>query len=234
MKNFLFDVDGTLTNPRKQITKSFKCLFLSWMEKQQDCGNKVFLVTGSDKDKTIEQVGKDLWLNTDGCYQNCGNQLFCDGELIKESEWQLSGGLEVSVRNEIRNSVWNGTAGNNIERRIGMANISTIGRDCSKNQRSYYYEWDQEWGEREFICSKLSKSYPEVEFSIGGEISIDIYPKGKDKSQVLNDIDGETIFFGDRCIEGGNDFSIATKSNLFYNVSGYKEVETILQRDYTV
>ena len=151
MKNFLFDVDGTLTNPRKQITKSFKCLFLSWMEKQQDCGNKVFLVTGSDKDKTIEQVGKDLWLNTDGCYQNCGNQLFCDGELIKESEWQLSGGLEVSVRNEIRNSVWNGTAGNNIERRIGMANISTKGRDCSKNQRSYYYEWDQEWGEREII-----------------------------------------------------------------------------------
>ena len=73
-----------------------------------------------------------------------------------------------------------------------MANISTIGRDCSQDQRSYYYEWDQEWGEREFICSKLSKSYPEVEFSIGGEISIDIYPKGKDKSQVLNDIDGET------------------------------------------
>ena len=200
MKNFLFDVDGTLTNPRKQITKSFKCLFLSWMEKQQDCGNKVFLVTGSDK----------------------------------ESDWQLTGSLEVAVKNEIRNSVWNGTSGNNIERRIGMANISTIGRDCSQDQRSYYYEWDQQWGEREFICSKLSKSYPEVEFSIGGEISIDIYPKGKDKSQVLNDIDGETIFFGDRCIEGGNDFSIATKSNLFYNVSGYKEVETILQRDYTV
>lgn len=234
MTNFLFDVDGTLTGSRKTIVKTFKDFFLSWMVGQQGLGNKVFLVTGSDKQKTIEQVGQDLWSSTDGSYQNCGNQLFSDGELIKESEWQLSGGLEVSVKNEITNSVWNGTAGSNIERRIGMANMSTIGRDCTDDQRSHYYEWDQEWKERDFIVSRLSNDYPEIEFSIGGEISIDIYPKGKDKSQVLNDIDGETIFFGDRCIEGGNDFSIATKSNLFYNVSGYKEVKAILQRDYTV
>ena len=31
-----------------------------------------------------------------------------------------------------------------------------------------------------------------------------------------------------------NFFAASTKCNLFYNVSGYKEVKTILQRDYTV
>ena len=45
-----------------------------------------------------------------------------------------------------------------------------------------------------------------MEATIGGQISIDIYPKGKNKAQVLEDILGPITFFGDKCQPGGNDY----------------------------
>ena len=54
MKNFLFDVDGTLTPHRQPMTDEFKHFFMKMLrDKGED--EKVFLVTGSDKEKTIER-----------------------------------------------------------------------------------------------------------------------------------------------------------------------------------
>ena len=233
MKNFLFDVDGTLTPHRQPMTDEFKHFFMKMLrDKGED--EKVFLVTGSDKQKTIEQVGLAIWHSVDGSYQNCGNQLYIDGQLIKQSEWELSGGLEQSVKHQIRKSVWNGTAERNIEKRIGMANMTTIGRDCTQEQREYYYEWDQQWKEREYIVEKLSANYPDIDFAIGGQISIDIYPKGKDKSQVLEDMDGEVFFFGDACQENGNDYPIYSKLDVFHAfwVKNFEETRQFLEAGY--
>ena len=91
-----------------------------------------------------------------------------------------------------------------------MINISTIGRDCNAVSRREYYNWDKERGERIDIAHNLSnKKIPDLSFAEvkGGEISIDIFPKGNDKSQVLNHMEGETCFFGDKCGVGGNDFN---------------------------
>ena len=234
MKNFLFDVDGTLTPHRQPMTDEFKKLFIRCLSRDHKRGHKVFLVTGSDKEKTIEQVGKQIWLAVDGCYQNSGNQLYQHGELIKESNWTATGGLKSSIRNYIKSSPWNGTAGNNIEDRIGMLNFCTIGRDCTQQQRDYYYEWDQQWKEREFITEQLSKQYTDLEFVTGGQISIDVYPKGKDKSQVLEDMEGEVFFVGDNCGEGGNDYAIHSKLDIFHSfwVKDYRETMSMLENSY--
>tara|TARA_B100001564_G_C20639913_1_gene671585 strand:+ start:923 stop:1636 length:714 start_codon:yes stop_codon:yes gene_type:complete len=234
MSNYLFDVDGTLTPHRQEMTEEFKSLFIRCLSRDQKKGHKIFLVTGSNKEKTIEQVGKQIWLAVDGCYQNSGNQLYRHGKLIKQSSWTPSGGVLSSIRNHINNSVWNGTAGSNIEDRIGTLNFCTIGRDCTQEQRDYYYEWDQQWREREHIVTELSKQYPEVEFVTGGQISIDVYPKGKDKSQVLNDMEGEVFFVGDNCGEGGNDHSIHSKLDIFHSfwVKDYRETMTMLENSY--
>ena len=49
-------------------------------------------------------------------------------------------------------------------------------------------------------------------FSIGGQISFDVFPKGWDKTYCLRYIDeheyDEIHFFGDKTFEGGNDFEI--------------------------
>ena len=54
--NFLFDIDGTLTTSRSKIDEQFKRFFMEWMD-----GKNVYLVTGSDKEKTIEQIGIQIW-----------------------------------------------------------------------------------------------------------------------------------------------------------------------------
>jgi phosphomannomutase len=51
-------------------------------------------------------------------------------------------------------------------------------------------------------------------FSIGGQISFDVFPSGWDKTYSLNYIKDdeydEIHFFGDKTFEGGNDYEIFT------------------------
>ena len=56
MKKFIFDVDGTLTESRQQIDFKFMCFMIKFC-----CTYDVYLVTGSDRSKTIEQVGLDIY-----------------------------------------------------------------------------------------------------------------------------------------------------------------------------
>jgi phosphomannomutase len=232
MKNFLFDVDGTLTPAREKMADDFHRFFIRWFSFRKHMGDNVYLVTGSDKDKTIWQVGRQIWAAVDGSYQNCGNELYKDGELIRRSDWQMSATLHLDILEIIEDSRWFGKAETNIEERIGMINISTVGRSASKSLRKEYYEWDKRNEERKAICRNLSMYYPNLDFAIGGEISIDIYPKGKDKSQVLDDMSGKTIFFGDKCGSGGNDEIIASKSDIYFYVDNYKTTWDILKKDY--
>ena len=70
--------------------------------------------------------------------------------------------------------------------------------------------------ERKTIAKYIRESWNDLDAVIGGQISIDIYPKGNDKSQVLNVIEqerlvppSEYIFIGDGIENGGNDYPLA-------------------------
>ena len=65
MKKFIFDVDGTLTDSRQQIDLSFEAYMIKFC-----CKYDVYLVTGSDRAKTIEQVGLDIYNRSQRVY-NC-------------------------------------------------------------------------------------------------------------------------------------------------------------------
>ena len=56
MHKFIFDVDGTITPSRGQINLEFKTFFNTFCST-----NDVYLITGSDKEKTIEQIGNKLF-----------------------------------------------------------------------------------------------------------------------------------------------------------------------------
>jgi phosphomannomutase len=232
MYNFLFDVDGTLTPARQPIDKQFGEFFLAWVLEKKNQGHRVLLVTGSDRKKTVEQIGKTLWTMVTGSYQNCGNSLYVAGKKSWESRWQMGSNLEIDLISLIVKSKWYGTARNNIEERTGMVNVSTIGRSCTQEQRKAYYEWDLENKERINIVNILSHKYNNIDLAIGGEISIDIYEKGKDKSQVIDRISGNNIFFGDKCFQGGNDHKIALKSDRYHHVDGWQETKDILEKLY--
>lgn len=230
--NYLFDVDGTLTPPRGEMDKDFRRFFVGkWVGVQYIQNNGTYLVTGSDRDKTVEQVGQQIWRAVDGVFQNCGNQLYEHGSLVRESSWKMSRDLKIDLLDEITKSRWYGTASNNIEERIGMVNISTIGRNVPHPLRKEYYEWDNENLERKGIVERLSEKHPDIEFNIGGEISIDVHPVGCDKSQALEQIGaGRTIFFGDKCTLGGNDCIICLKADVCHMISGWEETYEIMKR----
>jgi len=232
MTNFLFDVDGTLTDARKKINNNFRRLFGDWVSFQRRRMNKVFLVTGSDKPKTVEQIGTSLYRHMDGCYQSCGNQFFIRNSLIKQSDWKMSNELREDILTLVKESMWYGKADKNIEERVGMANLSTVGRMASNTLRHEYYEWDKRNGERLSIVDKLSGKYTDLDFAIGGEISVDFYPAGKDKSQIIEDMSGKTVFFGDRCEEGGNDHTLAVRCDKYHNVLNWQETMDILRDKY--
>ena len=80
MKNYIFDIDGTLTPSRLPIDSEFQIFFQNWIKDK-----KVYLVTGSDKEKTIEQIGNDIWHSVTRVYQSCGNQVWENGLLVKEN-----------------------------------------------------------------------------------------------------------------------------------------------------
>ena len=228
---YIFDIDGTLTPSRNPIDKKFKEDFINFCNHK-----KVWLVTGSDKDKSVEQLGEDAWLAADRAYQCCGNQLWIDGKLVSETEWSGPEYLDGMLHTMLEKSEYPHRYGNHIEKRIGMVNFSVVGRNCTQEQRDAYYKWDNEHQERKAFAEELTQRYPWLDATIGGEISIDIYERGADKGQILEDLDGENFtFFGDNLVPGGNDYAIQEaaitkklKGNEFYHVKSWKDTRDLL------
>ena len=74
---FIFDVDGTLTPSRGVIDPQFKAFFNSFC-----LMNNVYLVTGSDKPKTVEQIGEDIYNKCKRVYQCSGSDVWQGSENI--------------------------------------------------------------------------------------------------------------------------------------------------------
>jgi phosphomannomutase len=91
-----------------------------------------------------------------------------------------------------------------------MVNFSIPGRNCSQEQRQDYCDYDEQIHERKAIQDFLLKEFPDLEIAIGGQISLDIYPKGKNKAQALKYLQGLIYFFGDKTEPGGNDYEVAS------------------------
>ena len=204
--NYIFDIDGTLTPSRRRIDSKFESFFSNWIKDK-----KVFLVTGSDKDKTVEQIGENIWSNVTRVYQSCGNQVWERTKLIKESSFFIDSRIRNTLDTYIEKSKWKFKFDNNFEQRVGLVNFSTIGRNCTQEMRDKYYKWDLKNREREKICEFINTNFSNIEASVGGQISIDIYERGKNKAQVLDDILGEIVFFGDKMEIGGNDYPLAKR-----------------------
>lgn len=209
---FVFDVDGTLTLPRGKIDSEFEEWFFDFIHK-----NDVYLVSGSDRAKTQEQISLRVYNACLGVYQCNGNEHWKGSQRIKSTNWTPDFALEQFLRKKVSESRYPIKSGRHIEKRTGMINFSTIGRNATKEQRADYYRWDQQARERELLAKYINKSYSNITASVGGEISIDIYATGNDKSRVAKELAehyDEIHFFGDRCDYGGNDFSIATMIKL--------------------
>ena len=227
---YIFDVDGTLTPSRNPMDKDFKDFFKKFIKKK-----RVWLISGSDKDKTIEQVGEDIWTSVERVYQSSGNQLWVKGELKYQYEFKTEDYLKELLEMFLDKSEYPHRYGNHIEERPGALNFSVVGRDCTQEQREHYAKWDDKHQERKDFAWEIKERYPWLDAVVGGEISIDIYEKFKDKGQIVKDIRGKFEFFGDRLYPGGNDFAIQQeiviqkrKGCKTYPVKTWRDTEELL------
>ena len=230
-KKFIFDVDGTLTPSRKKIEHEFWAPFLIF------CRNHdVYLVTGSDREKTVEQVGLDIFYTAKRVYNCSGSDVYEKNKNVYRDDWELPKKVENFLMDELAYSCFPIRNGNHIERRPGGVNFSILGRDSDPMLgREEYIKWDKERLEREDIADRLRNLFPELTVALGGQTGVDIGPKGADKSQILRDfrLGHEIHFFGDRMEKGGNDHSLgeAVKEMGGYphHVKNWEETRTILE-----
>ena len=207
IQEFLFDVDGTLTKPRNVMTEEHSKMFGEIMFHR----HLYSIVSGSDYQKLQEQLPESILMNAHYVFASMGNDVYQYGKLISNTKVEFPEQLILDLEKFLLLSPVSKT-GNHIEYRSGMINFSIIGRNCNQTQRDEYYKWDKEHNERKKIVDILKSKYSDFDFCIGGMISIDIIPKGKDKAQVLTYLDADNImFFGDRIVPGGNDWSLAQR-----------------------
>ena len=233
---FLFDVDGTLTPSRKKIDKEFSKFFSNFCK-----NNDVYLVTGSDRDKTVEQLGKSLYNKAKRVYNCSGNSVWVKSKNVHTSEWNCPCVLSSYLELELNASKFKLKTGKHVEERPGCINFSILGRgEGNMKHRSEYVAWDRQTEERDKLAQNLRRLFPDLSITVGGETGLDISPKGHDKSQILHDFEThDTItFFGDKTFVGGNDYSIAhaiitNDRGIVHQVSDFNETWEILKSKYT-
>ena len=209
MKNrnkFIFDVDGTLTPSRGKMDYNFKAFFNTFC-----LVNDVYLVTGSDKLKTVEQISEGTYNLCKRVYQCSGSDVWDAETNILKSGWTLPDLARTFLISCEYESMFSLRTGNHIEQRSGMANFSVVGRNANAEQRAKYVEYDTVKNERINIASAFNIMFPDLQATVGGDTGIDIAARGADKSQILRDFkEDDTIhFYGDAMFKGGNDKPLA-------------------------
>ena len=229
MKKFIFDVDGTLTDSRQQIDLSFEAYMIKFC-----CKYDVYLVTGSDRAKTIEQVGLDIYNRSIRVYNCSGADVYVRDHNAYKSNWKPTRKLINFLSDELDYSTFLHKTGNHIEHRPGGINFSVLGRgDDSVKYRKEYVKWDINTNERILMAHRITSEFPDLKVQIGGETGLDI--SDTDKSQILRDFnpEDEIHFFGDMMLEGQNDYPLAKAVNELgghtYHVKDWNHTKTILE-----
>ena len=203
--SYVFDIDGTLTPSRGKIDQNFLQFMLFFAGT-----HNVYLVTGSDRNKTLEQIGWDLYNSCKRVYNCSGSDVYEADRNVYRDNWELPEEVEKFLQDELDYSQFPLRNGNHIERRPGTVNFSILGRDSDPMLgRKEYIEWNEKTNEREDIADRLRNQFPELYVALGGQTGLDIAPQGKGKEQIIRDFEGGIKFYGDRMDKGGNDYTLA-------------------------
>jgi len=251
----LFDMDGTLTEPRKVI-KNDIVPALRELCKITEIG----IVTGSDYDYVRQQIGS-LLENTELRYRihilPCNGTKYYPPPNIANKEYQIA--HQVNMREELGESNFRAiiryllqrqhllfvydlpVTGHHINYRGSLINWCPIGRNANDNDRKKFIEFDTKtsntFREDEIngfqVRIMRDMSIDNIVIKMGGDTSFDVFPKGWDKTYCLRHFKNyqPAYFVGDRCERNGNDWELyeALRYNgRAFKTSGPKETSKII------
>ncbi|ORY21432.1 eukaryotic phosphomannomutase [Naematelia encephala] len=216
----MFDVDGTLSPARLHASDEM----IAALKKLREYTATAF-VGGSNYAKIEEQLhvdGENVIDAFDYCFAENGltayklSKQLDSASFIKhvgEEEYKKLVNWILRYLSDVDIPIKRGTF---IEFRNGMINVSPIGRNASPAERNEFERYDKIHNIRSTMIEALKKEFDHLKmtFSIGGQISFDVFPTGWDKTFSLRHIEGEGFeeihFFGDKTYKGGNDYEIYT------------------------
>ncbi|WP_157750288.1 hypothetical protein [Sinorhizobium fredii] len=232
MTILLFDMDGVLTEARQPMTVEMAQLVIAAASRHSS-----YIVTGSDCEKVREQVPPDVlgWLA--GVFTCGGNEFWFAGDCVFGARHDFPSEMVEAIEALLKASPYPVRTGAHVERRAGMLNVSVVGRNADPLQRLAYAGFDRTALEREALAATIMTRFPGYEAVLGGDISIDIVPKGRTKAQVagLLPSKGPVYFFADRLDPGGNDWPLAkalraaSPANRNFRVNSPKDTKVFLE-----
>ena len=241
----LFDMDGTLTPARKKIDDSMIGPMIDLLSV-----TRVGIVSGSGIDYITQQCNglfKEL-LARHSLRENLdilpcnGTQVYKldpmshENPLVKkyavdmiqkvgEEKYKSLISKIISLTHECQANNNIPCTGTFMSYRGSMLNWAPSGRDCNFDKRQAFMDFDKDAGLRVDLVERLAsfvedELHANIDMAIGGEISIDIFPTGWDKTYALRHYpDFIYSFVGDRCTPPGNDYPIYSNvENLGYPV----------------
>tara|TARA_B100001094_G_C18195952_1_gene810991 strand:+ start:12583 stop:13425 length:843 start_codon:yes stop_codon:yes gene_type:complete len=244
----LFDMDGTLTVPRKHIgPEMVKALF----NLSQRC--QIGIVSGSNLSSIKEQVLDylpDVIKSRTVLFPCNSTQVytFNSGEYKQVYYIDMIDEISVSSFFELHEFLLKQQIvicddnpdikirGNFIENRGSILNYCIPGRSSLDEDRKNFGYIDLTRGIRSQTLTRIKTFIKRKDLnlsaSIGGQTSIDIFPKGWDKTYVMNHVgDYDVItFIGDKCEGSGNDKELYNFQDRLDNLVCFKtssEKETL-------
>ncbi|KAI1184661.1 eukaryotic phosphomannomutase [Nemania serpens] len=223
----LFDVDGTLSLSRRAATPEMLAALAALRQKVA-----IGYVGGSDLSKQQEQLGsadRPVTSMFDFSFSENGLTAWKLGQALPGTSFiQWIGDEQYK---ELVNFILHYIAdldipvkrGTFVEFRHGMINVSPVGRNANLEERLAFEKYDLEHGIRPAFIEKLKERFAHLDltYSIGGQLSFDVFPTGWDKTYCLRHLEDEAKkpngityseihFFGDKTFKGGNDWEIYT------------------------
>lgn len=228
-KIVLFDMDGTLTPPRKKMTWSMA----DKLSDLQKAGFEIGIVTGSDMDYL--QLQCDVMFDLSPVDFMAIHYFPCNGTKYYRFEYSNIKTIhELDMKEEIGHDKYRELirvilglqscianmypemplTGNFISYRGSMLNWSPIGRLAGDKERSEWSRLEKRYEIRKNWFKLVRQSLNSIDLEnvvlkLGGDTSFDIYPEGWDKTYAFKQFsnDDRIYFVGDRCQRyTGNDY----------------------------
>ena len=201
-----FDMDGTITPPKKLIDRSMSRVLESLMQTHE-----VWLVTGSTRDLAAGQLGSLLG-QFSRVYTCAGNECWIGNQLVKRFPLVLPAQFD-EVVSEYLTSV------------PGLDRVVQVSRT---GLLSYSFELCEHPEARHAFAQAVNSRFPSVRATVAGRYSVDVLQHDAGKHRILEDTAKPIWYWGDECYPGGNDFSIAERlsvvsSNRVFTTSGWQD-----------
>ena len=232
---FLFDIDGTLCEPKLEVKDNMVKLLKTLSEKKNI---EIACVSCVDM-KNAKRELKDSFPYFSVYYTENGVVTYDKNlniihqksmkELLGEEKYNTLIKFILDYIDKVKVPI---QVGNYLDERSALINVSPVGNPITKEQREEYKKWEKDHHTVEIMRKKCEEKFGKeynLRFTKGGIKSFDVFPIGWDKTYCLQFIKGydNIIFFGDNTYPGGADYDLAISQNITKGINVKGPEDTI-------